>query len=347
MFANQIDEKFWLDPPWQRYPQKYNLGLRPIKLKDWLASNPSDEILNHKKKLLSTNYERVVSTVNHPDNPEFILSKHFQTNSIYPDLIANISLEVEDDLCIIESQGDQKLLAACVCSPSYWKLSEKIGKPLLSIHKPVKTLNSKIKVIGSGRTDAGVNAWGQSANFYHKEEIKNFFKFLSTANFFLSKYSVSILSLKKKNLTFHARHSAKKREYEYVILNRTAKPSVDDNRVWLVKKKLNLDEMKKAAKYFIGKHNFSAFRSSSCTAKSPIRTINNLKITKRGDKIIIKILSKSFLQKQVRSMVGCLKFVGENKWNALKIKKVILSKQRKNCAPPAPAQGLFLKKIYY
>ena len=192
-----------------------------------------------------------------------------------------------------------------------------------------KTLNSKIKVIGSGRTDAGVNAWGQSANFYHKEEIKNFFKFLSTVNFFLSKYSVSILSLKKKNLTFHARYSAKKREYEYVILNRAAKPSVDDNRVWLVKKKLNLDEMKKAAKYFIGKHNFSAFRSSSCTAKSPIRTINNLKITKRGDKIIIKILSKSFLQKQVRSMVGCLKFVGENKWNALKIKKVILSKQRK------------------
>ena len=210
-----------------------------------------------------------------------------------------------------------------------------------------KTLNSKIKVIGSGRTDAGVNAWGQSANFYHKEEIKNFFKFLSTVNFFLSKYSVSILSLKKKNLTFHARHSAKKREYEYIILNRTAKPSVDDNRVWLVKKKLNLDKMKKAAKYFIGKHNFSAFRSSSCTAKSPIRTINNLKITKRGDKIIIKILSKSFLQKQVRSMVGCLKFVGENKWNALKIKKVILSKQRKNCAPPAPAQGLFLKKVYY
>ena len=74
----KLMKKFWLDPPWQRYPQKYNLGLRPIKLKDWLASNPSDEILNHKKKLLSTNYERVVSTVNHPDNPEFILSNIFK-----------------------------------------------------------------------------------------------------------------------------------------------------------------------------------------------------------------------------------------------------------------------------
>ena len=79
-----------------------------------------------------------------------------------------------------------------------------------------KTLNSKIKVIGSGRTDAGVNAWGQSANFYHKEEIKNFFKFLST-KFFLSKYSVSILSL-KKNLTFHARHSAKKENMNMLFL---------------------------------------------------------------------------------------------------------------------------------
>ena len=144
MLPNEVDKKFWLNPPWFRHPQKYNLGLKPIELKDWLATNPSDEIVNHKKKLLSTNYERVVSTVNHQDNPEFILSKHFQLNTAYPDLIADISLEVEDDLCIIESKGDQKLLAACVCSPSYWKLTEKIGKPLLSIHKPVKTLNSKI-----------------------------------------------------------------------------------------------------------------------------------------------------------------------------------------------------------
>ena len=105
--------------------------------------------------------------------------------------------------------------------------------------------------------------------------------------------------------------------------------------------------MKKAIKYFIGTHDFSAFRSSSCTAASPIRTIKSANIIKKGDKIFIKFISKSFLQKQVRSMVGCLKYVGERKWNSSKIKKIIKSKRRSSCAPPAPAEGLFLKKVFY
>ena len=229
-----------------------------------------------------------------------------------------------------------------------WQIQKK-NKSIQSVIEKVlsKTLKTKIKVIGSGRTDAGVNAFGQSANFYHNEEIKNSFKFLTTVNFFLNRYSISILSLKKRNPKFHARHSAKKREYEYIILNRTAKPSFDVDRAWLVKQKLNLKNMKKGAKFFLGKHDFTALRSSSCSAKSPIRTITGLKIIKRGDKIFINILSKSFLQKQVRSIVGCLKYVGEDKWTPLKIQQLIVSKQRKNCAPPAPAKGLFLKKVFY
>ena len=109
-----------------------------------------------------------------------------------------------------------------------WQIQKK-NKSIQSVIEKVlsKTLKTKIKVIGSGRTDAGVNAFGQSANFYHNEEIKNSFKFLTTVNFFLNRYSISILSLKKRNSEFHARHSAKKREYEYIILNRTAKPSFD------------------------------------------------------------------------------------------------------------------------
>lgn len=210
-----------------------------------------------------------------------------------------------------------------------------------------KTLRTQIKIIGSGRTDAGVNAIGQSANFYTKSEIKNEYKFLSTVNFFLKKYAISVLSLKKKNFKFHARHSAKKREYEYVIINRLAKPVIDFNRGWLINKNLDIKEMKKAIKYFIGTHDFSAFRSSSCTAASPIRTIKSANIIKKGDKIFIKFISKSFLQKQVRSMVGCLKYVGERKWNSSKIKKIIKSKRRSSCAPPAPAEGLFLKKVFY
>mgnify|MGYP006110270231 FL=1 len=105
--------------------------------------------------------------------------------------------------------------------------------------------------------------------------------------------------------------------------------------------------MKKAINYLRGTHNFSAFRASSCSSKSPIRTINKANIKKIRDKIIITFESKSFLQKQVRSMVGCLKYVGEHKWKPEKIKHIISSKKRKLCAPPAPPEGLYLKSVSY
>jgi len=113
------------------------------------------------------------------------------------------------------------------------------------------------------------------------------------------------------------------------------------------KKKLNFKKIKKAINYFYGTHNFSAFRSSSCSAKSPIKKITKASVKKIAEKIVITFESKSFLQKQVRSMVGCLKYVGENKWKPEKIKLVIKSKKRKLCAPPAPAEGLYLKKVFY
>ena len=210
-----------------------------------------------------------------------------------------------------------------------------------------KTLNSKIKIIGSGRTDTGVNALGQSANFYCNNKIKNFYKFLNTINFYLRKHSISVLNLKSRKLNFNARHSAKKRQYEYIILNRQAKPSVDRGKVWQVSKPLDLNKMKKAISYFLGTHNFSAFRSSSCTAKSPIKTIFQANIKKQKDKIFIRFVSQSFLQKQVRSMVGCLKYVGEKKWSLKKFELIMKKKERILCAPPAPPEGLYLAKVIY
>ena len=210
-----------------------------------------------------------------------------------------------------------------------------------------KTLKSKININGSGRTDAGVHALGQSANFFFNNEIKEKFKFLNTSNHFLKNTTISILNLKKRNKNFHARHSAKKRLYEYIICNRAGNLTINKNRSWLIKKKLDIKKMKKAINYLRGTHNFSAFRSSSCSAKNPIRTINKVNIEKKGDKIIMKFESKSFLQKQVRSMVGCLKYVGENKWKPEKIKNVINLKKRKLCAPPAPPEGLYLKNVFY
>ena len=210
-----------------------------------------------------------------------------------------------------------------------------------------KTLKSKIKVNGSGRTDAGVHALAQSANFFCKDKIKDKFKFLNTINYFLKDTSISILDLKKRKKDFHARHSAKKRIYEYIIFNRTGELTINKNRSWLVKKELNFKKMKKAISYFYGTHNFSSFRAASCSAKNPIRTLSKVNIKKGGDKIIMTFESKSFLQTQVRSMVGCLKYVGENRWKPEKIKLIISSKKRKLCAPPAPPQGLYLKNVFY
>ena len=209
-----------------------------------------------------------------------------------------------------------------------------------------KLLKRKIRVIGSGRTDAGVHAVGQSANFFC-DKIENNKKFLNSLNYFLSKKNISISSIKKKNLNFHSRFDAKKRTYKYMIVNRKNFLVLDKNRAWLVKKKLNVNYMKRAIKLFSGTHNFNAFRSSSCSAKSPVRTIEKSSIIKKGDKIIMIFSSKSFLQHQVRSMVGCLKFIGEGRWDIDRLKKLFNSRKRSLCAPPAPSSGLYLYKVTY
>ena len=105
--------------------------------------------------------------------------------------------------------------------------------------------------------------------------------------------------------------------------------------------------MKKGTKKLLGTNDFSTFRSSNCNAKSPIRTIKSIKIKKVKNKIQIQFKSQSFLQQQVRSMVGCLKYLAEKKWNLKQFESVFKSKKRTLCAPPAPAHGLFLEKVIY
>ena len=210
-----------------------------------------------------------------------------------------------------------------------------------------KILREKVNIYGSGRTDAGVHAKNQSAHFDCKQLISNKFKFIVSVNHFLNKKNISIKKIIKKNLNFHARYSAKEREYEYIILNRVASPILEKNKVWHLRSKLDTNLMKKAAKKLIGTHNFNAFRSANCQANSPIRTLKKLKIVNKKEKIIFILRSKSFLKNQVRSIVGCLKYIGEKKWTINDLEKVLKSKKRKNCAPPAPAHGLYLSKIIY
>ncbi len=233
-------------------------------------------------------------------------------------------------------------------SYSGWQIQKK-GKTIQGKIQKVfsKILKKKVNIIGSGRTDSGVHALEQSAHFDTSMKIKDSYKFLKSVNHFLSRYSISILDLKKKDLTFHSRYSAKARIYKYVILNRKSGSVLKNKRCWHIIKKLNLAMMKKAAKKLIGTKDFSTFRSSSCSAKTPIRTIKSIKFLIKKDIIEIEIKAQSFLQNQVRSMVGCLKYVGENKWSIQKFEKTIKSKKRINCAPPAPAEGLYLAKVIY
>ena len=231
---------------------------------------------------------------------------------------------------------------------SGWQF-QKNGKSIQETIERVlqKILKLKIKINGAGRTDKGVHAFGQHANFKINKKIKNEKKFLNSLNFFLGKKSISILSIKRKKTIFHSRFDAKERTYEYKITNREGSLSLDNSKAWHVKKKLNISLLKKGAKILEGTHDFSTFRASSCSAKSPIKKMYSVKVNKKGDQIFLIFRSKSFLQNQVRSMVGSLKYLSSGKWSLKKFKKAFFSKKRSNCAPPAPACGLYLQNIKY
>ena len=210
-----------------------------------------------------------------------------------------------------------------------------------------KLLKEKVIVTGAGRTDAGVHAVEQTAHIELKQKINDKDTFLNSINFYLKKYPISITKVKTKNNKFHARFSARKRTYEYIIVNRVAPPVLAKKRAWHIRKKLSIKLMKKGIKLLIGTHDFSTFRSSSCGAKSPIKTIEKISVKKNKDKITLKFTSQSFLQNQVRSMVGCIKYLGDGTWNLNKFKVSFKSKNRIKCAPPAPACGLYLLKVNY
>ena len=229
-----------------------------------------------------------------------------------------------------------------------WQIQSK-GK---SIQKLIQTkisrlLKEKISLVGSGRTDSGVHAIEQSAHFDCKKEIQNLDKLLKSINHFVNDMDVSIINIKKKDLKFHARFSAKQRIYKYIIFNRLSKPSIEKERGWHIIKEMDISLMKKGAKKLLGTKDFSTFRSSSCNAKSPIRTMKSIKIKSNEGRVEIQFKSQSFLQQQVRSMVGCLKYLAEKKWDLKKFDLVLKSKKRTLCAPPAPAEGLFLEKVIY
>lgn len=144
----------WQRPPWQGGTTKYRLGMRPIDLKHWFQGAPTPELRVHKYALLRRQYRQVVQVLPNSLVAQQALAEQMQNHDWYrparadqdtlPDLISALSLQVADDLCIMQSDGQQRLVAASVCSPSYWNVQEKIGLPMAEIHKPVESLQSKI-----------------------------------------------------------------------------------------------------------------------------------------------------------------------------------------------------------
>ena len=229
-----------------------------------------------------------------------------------------------------------------------WQIQKK-GSTIQGLiqEKLTKLLKEKIILNGSGRTDTGVHAIAQSAHFDCKNNIIDLTKFLKSINHFLNDKGIAITKIKKRSNKFHSRYSAKQRIYKYIIFNQISEPVIEKNRGWHVRKPLDLELIKKGAKKLIGTNDYSTFRSSSCHAKSPIKTIKSIKIKSLKNKIEIEFKSQSFLQQQVRSMVGCLKYLGEKKWDLKTFNKAFRSKKRILCAPPAPPEGLFLAKVIY
>ncbi len=195
-----------------------------------------------------------------------------------------------------------------------WQIQKK-GSTIQGLiqEKLTKLLKQKIILNGSGRTDTGVHAIEQSAHFDCKNEIKDLTKFLKSINFFLNDKGIAIKKIKKRSNKFHSRFSAKQRIYKYIIFNQISEPVIEKKRGWHVRKTLDLSLIKKGAKKLEGTNDYSTFRASSCHAKSPIKTIKSIKIKSSKNKIEIEFRSQSFLQQQVRSMVGCLKYLGEKK----------------------------------
>lgn len=203
-----------------------------------------------------------------------------------------------------------------------------------------------VGIVGAGRTDSGVHALGQSMHC----DIDGGHSANTVAkaiNYHLGDNRISVVSAREAPDDFHARFSAIKRSYEYRIVNRRAPLTLTHGQAWQVPKALDVPAMSEAASFLIGHHDFTTFRSIRCQAKSPVKTLDTLEVTKEGDVIFIHTSARSFLHNQVRSMVGSLRKVGDGSWEPQKLKEILAAADRTECGPVAPALGLFLNSVEY
>ena len=222
---------------------------------------------------------------------------------------------------------------------------------VLSVQQVVEEAIAKMSgetvvIQAAGRTDSGVHALGQVVSFDLGKEWDPF-RIREALNFHTKPHPVAIVEAEAVPDTFEARFSALGRHYEYRILNRRGRPALEDFRVWHCPMALDAEAMHAAAQLILGKHDFTTFRAADCQAKSPLKTLDRLAVSREGEEIAVRASARSFLHHQVRSMVGTLKKVGEGRWPERAVADALAARDRDRCGPVAPAHGLYLVGVDY
>ncbi|MBI4368165.1 MAG: tRNA pseudouridine(38-40) synthase TruA [Candidatus Omnitrophica bacterium] len=209
-----------------------------------------------------------------------------------------------------------------------------------------KLFQEKIKVIGAGRTDSGVHAEGQVAHFSTTNDVLPIFKIRLGLNRYLPE-DLAVIAAEEVPPSFHAQFSAKRKRYEYRVLNSKARRPIERFRSFYFPYPLDLAKMKRTARLLSGKHDFRAFEASGGRRKHAVRMIRRLQVKKTGNIICFTVEADGFLYKMVRSIVGTLLEVGQNRLKLADFKRMITFKNRRLVGPTAPPQGLTLKQVIY
>lgn len=204
---------------------------------------------------------------------------------------------------------------------------------------------ARVAVAGAGRTDRGVHARIQVAHF-DTEAKRPSSAWVRGVNALLPD-SVAILWSHEVADDFHARYSALARTYRYELLNRPVRPALSARYVGWFPLPLNVEKMREAAALLVGEHDFSAFRSAECQAKSPVRTIHAFEVNQNGERIEFVVRANAFLHHMMRNIVGTLVYVGKGKHLPQWVEEVLRSKDRTKAAPTFGPEGLYLEKIEY